>query len=162
MILNYNFNVRRFIEQQLPPKWRQTRYIAMLYSWLKPVETLLGKFLLRNTDLDYRNKYSSQQKSLTILLNNLFDNTDRRIRVQTISDSNPNSFIYFNSEGEPAEYDYFYSEGEPAEYDYFYSESIAAGGIVYVPLALQSNEEQIKAWVRFYIFSGINFKIVYE
>ncbi|KAB2918675.1 MAG: hypothetical protein F9K23_00630 [Bacteroidetes bacterium] len=158
----YLWNIRDWIERVLPYFLRDAKNIAWLYVLLNPVETLHGFFLSTAGELDYKLKYNSQQKVLAALLNNVFDDTLRRIYIVTNSDGSPVYYLYKIVEGEPPLYVYKTSESASPRYVYTIPEQIVSGQFtVYVPAALSVSESLIIARVNYYKLAGTTFTIKY-
>lgn len=109
-----------------------------------------------------RVRYNSQQKSLTALLNKLFDTSLKRIYLVTSSDII--EVIYGKYGGEMIDTIYGKREGESAAAIYGHRapefENVF-DGYVYVPDGLQDRESEIKAWVNYNLFLGQSYKIIY-
>ncbi len=158
----YLWNIKDWIERILPYFLRNAVSVAWLYVLIKPVETLHGLFLTVAAELDYKLKYTSQQKVLAALLNNVFDDTLRRIYIITNSDGSPVYYIYKIVEGEPPLYVYKTTESASPRYVYTIPEQTASGQFtVYVPTALSASESLIIARVNYYKLAGTSFTIKY-
>ncbi len=161
--MTYIFDIDKFVNDVLPPVWRNDFTRSWLKALLIPFLTLYNEFVATSIALDFRIKYSSQQKVLASLLNKLFDPSQNRIRVQTDSDELIDVVTYYESEGEPPIFTYYESEGKPPLYTYYGTEYDTNGGFtVYVPVSLAGNEAAIRAWVNYYKYASTKFKIVYE
>ena len=163
MISDYAWNIENWIPKRLPLKRRTAITIAWLKACLSGVQSLAYQFNVKCQEWDFRVKYNSQQKVLASLLNKLFDPTSKRIRVETISDLTHPVVLYFDSEIPEASDIYFDSETDPEDDILtFISEDAAQKDFrVFVPTALSSSEEQIKAWIRRYILADKQYEIIY-
>lgn len=160
--MNYNWDIRAWIERTLPYFLRSTALVAWLYVLLKPLETLHGYFIITANDIDTKLRYNSQQKVFAAVLNNLFDNSARRIYVTTDSDYNPTAVVFSESESNATMV--VFSESEPDATAIIYSDlEVEKAGYftVHVPTSLSSKEAEISQWVKYYKLAGTEFTIKY-
>jgi hypothetical protein len=162
--MKYSWNIRLWIEKTLPWFMAMPTRIAWLYVLLKPLENIHARFTSLNTDLDLKVKYSSQQLLFAAVLNKIFDNGLKRIRVQTDSDSLPVIYVKFKAEDVvPQLYSYLKSEAKPVKYIYNKSEyDNTAGFTVYVPNSLSGIEPRIRGWIDYYKLAEKTYTIIYE
>lgn len=158
-MLNFNFNISSWINKILPLQRKTTVNISWLNALLTPLKTAQTDLETLYADLDFKVKFTAQQRVLASLLNKLFDPTDKRIRIATISDLLPEVLVYFDNESPDGHLLYFDSESADGPFINFDSEENEYDFIVYVPTALTADEEKIKAWVRLY--SSKPFQIIY-
>lgn len=160
--MSYTWNIRSYIERNLPIKRRQEKFIAWLYSLLSPLEYLAGDYFVLKRNIDFKTKYNSQQKVLESLLNQLFDSTLNRITVDTYSDAYAPQFMYYKTEGTNPKFQYFRTESVPADYIRFRAESVNLRLFnVNVPSALSTEEVAIKSWLDTLKLAGTRYEIVY-
>jgi hypothetical protein len=78
----YNINWRRLAIWFLPIPMRKQITIDWLQSWLQPIKTLWADFLLFRDQAIYKVAHTSQVCYMEAGLNDLFDNTLRRIAIK--------------------------------------------------------------------------------
>jgi hypothetical protein len=157
--MNYDWDIRDWVERNLRSFFRRAFAIAWFYALLKPLEDMHAEFKSQSDEIDFNTKYSSQQIVLAHLLNDLYDPTNRLIRVETVSDGKIQPVFYQPSENKPV---YFYqpSEGNPV---YFWQPEEIYDGInfrVMVPTALSADVPKITARVRMYALAGMRWEVV--
>lgn len=158
-MLNFNWNIENWINKMLPLERKTPINMSWIKALLSPLQTLQDLFAAKCTDLDFKVKYSAQQKVLGGMLNKLFDPTDKRIYIETISDLVPDVLIDFDDESTDApllDFDDESSDGVLLDFD---DEEGDYDFNVYVPAALAGDEDKIKSWVRLY--SSKRFQIIY-
>jgi hypothetical protein len=160
--LRYGFNISNWIFRNLPFKRRTEASHKWIESLLAPLQELVDDFKAVSDDLDNKVKFSGQQKSLAFLLNNLFDNTDRRIRVETVSDIKPPVVMWHDSELDEGAILWHDSESSAAPIIWHDSEQTPYNYRVIVPASLSGDAVQITAWVNRYNIATKTFIIIYE
>ena len=97
----YNLNFWKYIRTLLPFQLRGDM-TELLFAWLRPIRTLHSKFLnFRNAEAKALS-YNAQYPALQRMLNDRFDKTQRRIRVQEGSSTVNGPFVYPNADNRPA------------------------------------------------------------
>ncbi len=160
--MNYNYNISTWITRNLPQLRKVTSIQVWLSVLLTPLQTLANDFKAVSDDLDNKVKYSGQQKLLAHILNNLFDNSLRRIRIETVSDRYPAVVLWFDSElpeGPIIAHDFESYTGPLLVHD---AELSPFNYRVIVPVSLSASETQIIAWVNRYNTATKTFIIQYE
>ena len=160
--MNYSWNIFNWLNRYLVNFQAKSVQLAWLRSLLKPVQELHDKFIQFNTNINQITKYNSQQKVFAALLNKIFDNDLKRIRIVTSSEFKPRTYIFYKSEAKPLVKIYYKSEDMPR---FIYSKSeilINSTFIVYAPQSIDVNESRLKAFVNLYKLANTNYTIVYE
>jgi len=163
MIKDFNWDIRDWIERTIWRKWRQTAFVAWVYSLLKPLETL--SLDLKAKSLHYRRiiQHNSQQMVLSGILNEVFDSVSQRIRVETVADQEIRLYIRKLSEGIPPKvFIRLNSEVFDKVYIRYANETSGGAFIVYVPSSLMAKEDEIKAWVDYFKLADKQYTIIYE
>src|SRR3989337_2848328 len=124
--MNYDWDIRDWVERNLRSFFRRAFWIAWFYALLKPVEDLHVLFKAWSDETDFNTKYSSQQIVLAHLLNDLYDPTNRLIRVETVSDGKDKVKLWYKAESQPPTYTYFAAEAEPPAH-IWYEDEIYSG-----------------------------------
>jgi len=158
--MNYDWDIRDWVERNLRSFFRRAFWIAWFYALLKPVEDLHALFKAWSDETDFNTKYSSQQIVLAHLLNDLYDPTNRLIRVETVSDGKVVPFIKQPAEILPQVYVYQPSEATPL---YIWQWTELYDGVnfrVMVPTALSADVPKITARVRMYALAGMKWEVV--
>ena len=112
--------------------------------------------------VNLRVRYNSQQKSLTALLNKVFDASLKRIYLVTSSDIIEH--LYGKHSGEMVVTIYGKKGGESGAAIYGHRApefNNVFDGYVYVPYDLVEQEAEIKSWVNYNLFLGQSYKIIY-
>lgn len=122
--MNYTWNFRLFVEVYLSFVMRQSRNVALLYSLLKPAETIFTTFNTFRGKTNNTLLYNGQTASLQHALNNLYDATLRRIIVVTDGDRLTDRFTYNRSETGPLWTTHNRGEDEVPIYSYNRGEDI--------------------------------------
>lgn len=161
--MKYTWNIRFWVERILPSFLRKPIQIAWIYSLLKPLDDLNQDFLDKVLFLDRKSKFNSQQMKFAHVLNDVFDSSSRRIRVETVSKSVQATYIFLSSENETPEYVFLASEGQTPLYLRTKQElDELKGFVVYVPSSLSSEEARLKSWINYYKLADKTYKIIYE
>jgi hypothetical protein len=102
--IDYNALVKLLIPKQL----RNTKMVSWLTALINPVQYIYNAFMAQRYDNLYILNHSSQVIYLQAVLNDMFDNTLRRIQVTDPQYKDP-LYIYTNSEIKPV---YLYTDSE--------------------------------------------------
>lgn len=156
---NYTFDVNKMIRWLMPYFLLQPIHYAWLQTLLVTVKNRYADFLAYR-DLQLRNAtVDSTVIRFTKGLRDEFE--DDTIYILHPEDFLDQSFIYLASEGATIEYDYLASEDHsPVDYDYTEAEySLNWDFIVRIPVALAGSIDAIRAYVKKYAFSGLNYTI---
>lgn len=154
----YQIDWNKLIEHTLPYLLRKVKQVAWLYTLIKPVRWLHDEFLAYRTQTRIDLLYTSQVIYLEKLLNDRFDETQRRIYIDDVERTTV--YIGRNSDPDPLyvgkkdELPYVYvgrSEDYESEHDYR----------INVPDALPVNEVLIRALVDRYNQAGKAYYIRY-
>lgn len=120
--MNYQINWSRFIDGLLIISYRKKTVKAWINALLKPIKTHHNNFLTFRTNAIYKVQHNSQITSIEDVLNDLFDNSLRRIRIQNVMFREA---VYFYEPLENREV-WFY-EPEDNQPVYFYEEEDFSG-----------------------------------
>jgi hypothetical protein len=139
-----------------PPVIAKGSHLEWLRALLSPLTTLNGIFTDYRAELIKRLRYNGQVIILENLLNDLFDDTDRLIYIDTVNDRLSGVYVYQPSEdvaefiSQPGEAPpvYIFQANEPMNVGYDF--------IVWVPDGILDSEQQqrIKAVVYKYKLAG--------
>ena len=161
----YTWNILAWVRKYGPVNVFHSEVIDLLSALLQPVVTLYDAFIVFSEEIDRKSKYSSQQGVLRSLLNDLFDVTERRIRIVTLSDAIDEIYINYKAETLDEEV-YIFKKTEVAEDDTFVFTKEELKGIngfeVYVPSSLQSKEGELRSWIEYYRLADKEYNIIYE
>ena len=163
------YNIEKLSRNFFPWFWQNDTNLAF-------IDVLMGSLAATNTNLfNFENEsheiagYSIQRLSLEISLNNQFDNSDRRIRVEN-GDIGGNEFIFNEVETpDAALIIYIFNESEtptsPAEDAVFYNSTETAttantGFTVFIPAELLSLQNEIEAWVNRVLVFGTEYQVI--
>lgn len=98
-------NWSRVIQAQLPQWMRRPKHISWLMALIAPVRALSGEFFQYRTRTLYDLSITPQTIYLERMLNDKYDNTERRIWIETIDD-NTQLYLYNREELRPPMYIY--------------------------------------------------------
>ena len=118
--MKYDVNILALVRQYTPVVLRKAKLIALLDSMTHPLRWLQSKFATYRESVTYRLSITSQVCYLQKLLNDRYDNTDRRIYI---SDGNQVSetYIYLPAEDIPV---YIYSVNEQQPHHIYLEDEI--------------------------------------
>lgn len=160
--MSYKLTVENVLRQAVNKVQVYGNSIDWVKALLLPGVTLNTSFVSEVERLRTRNQYSSQVMSLTARLNNLFDDTQRRIYIETI----PPLFVQFVYKEESTNKTFAYSQSNARQFITYADatlKDLAALGInfvVYVPpTILAANVDLIKSEVGFYALAGKNWVV---
>lgn len=159
----YDINWDLLVKRMLPTSKRSTWHLEWLDSVLNGVIVLYNDFQTFKSSTLTELSYNSQKLLFEKALNDNFDATEKRIYIDNSADDLEDSFCYAISEGEEDAYCYKLTE-EPfsGRYTYRIFEYVnPLDFTVFVPLALTSLTENIKALVNFYKLAGKRYIIEY-
>jgi hypothetical protein len=157
----FKIDIAKNVTRLAPPAWRRSFLLAWLEALLKPVATLNQEFITWVAAKRIELTYNGQTIHLERMLNDLYDNTLRRIKIEHSMDTR--EFDYLISEGQPQDFDYLISEAAPARYDKYQNERVVVfidGFRVRFPNALANKESQIIGRVLRYKTAGIKYEIL--
>ena len=102
-MINYDFDVNKILQQYLPIVLRKPKMLAWLHSLFATIDSLKSFFLSFVGEARKEVMQNGQVIRLENLLNNLFDNVLRRIRITDTSNaafvlSNANTIIVSDSQ----------------------------------------------------------------
>jgi len=153
--VDYNALVKLLIPTQL----RNAKMVSWLTVLINPVQYVYNAFMEQRYDNLYILNHSSQVVYLQAVLNDMFDNTLKRIRVTDPVYKDP-LYIYREAGGKPV-YIYRNSENLP---QYLYTDAETVAGydfIVQVPAIVTYDPVYMKALIdRFRLPSKYNYSIV--
>lgn len=162
MIPQYAIDKVTYVRRLITPDQRgnkHRRWLVALTAGVWYVKDLLVTFV---ADSRTTLKVSGQTASLEWHLNNLFDNTERRITIRNNdTDDDPH---WFQSEAQPNPFYSFQSESPTPAYNEFQGESILAFGAdfeVRGPSSLSGSDDQIIAIVNQFRMGGTSFITAY-
>ena len=143
----YNINWRTFIILNLPVLLRQLKFIKLLEVFFKPIMWLHIEFLAFRTQALYKVNHNSQICFLQAVLNDSFDNIQRRIIIRNAVLREP-LWFYEPEENKPVLF-YEPSDNKPV---YFREESEFIGDgadfLVLVPIDLKpTNTQELNALI---------------
>lgn len=163
MIPNYVIDTVTYVRRLMTPEQRgniHRRWLVALMAGFSSINALLVTFVVNSrTTL----RMSGQTASLEWRLNNIFDNTLRRITIRNNdTDDSPH---WFQSEEQPNPFYSFTSEAPTPAYNEFQGESLLAFGAdfeVRSPTSLSGSDDQIIAIVNQFRMGGTSFITTYS
>lgn len=150
------------IKRILPTTKRNAWHIDWLMSMTKGLQTLYTSFLAYREESLKQLSYNSQTLIFNKLLNDVCDNTLRRIYIDNTFDNKIRTHLFDKTENESIIYLYDKSEGKEPTYLYDTSEiGEDTDFIVFVPTELTNKEAQVRALVNKYKLSSTQYTIEY-
>ena len=155
-IIDYN----KFAIERIPEDMRVPEVIQYVLCLLVPVVWLYDRFILFRNYITYALTITPQVVYMEMMLNNRYDTSLRRIYIRDGIDYDP-IYIYTRAEAKP---EYFYVRGEagkPKKYLYTRGESgsLTYDFIVFVPVVVIFNFEEMKSLIETYKLAGKYFLI---
>ena len=151
----FELNLRRLVILLLPTFLRKARLVAWLQILIAPLEHLQYSFnQKRNSDL-VTLTHNGQKCYLRKILNDSFDQTLRRIRIEDMTHFNA-VYIYTEAENQPVylEEKYLYTSGEMQVSGVNFS--------VRIPNTLRARNVEIKAIIEAYKIASKRYIMIYE
>lgn len=141
-----------------PKRMRKPKMLAFLNGLAHPFIQTHQDFLRYAGSKRYHLKITSQVCYLQQLLNSRYDRTLRRIYIDDLQDKPP-VFIYKRAEDKP-QYLFKRIEGRPKfMYTRMEGDLTRDFFVVYVPISLIFNMEEMASLIRVYKLAGTKFKI---
>lgn len=153
-------NLFDYIKGAIPPFWRKSRLIAWIKALISPVQTLTDDFVQFKADKKYDVSFNGQVIYLEHLLNDRFDDTQRRIYITDSTTQIIAPFVYNKVEQKEI---YIYNKSESTPFFLFGKNEYLTGTdfIVHVPTALLTPSVEIilVALVKRYKIAGKRFEV---
>lgn len=167
--MNFNWNIDTWANNETPAEKRFDPLLSVQKVILKPVKYLYALFLPYRAEMLKKLRYNSQQIVLENLLNDMFDNTLRRIRVYTTYDVIKPPYVYNKAENQPL---YVHNQTEydaDATLPVYYAYNVPELGILYdfvvecAAGSLTANQEvRLKAVVNYYRLASKRPLFIYD
>lgn len=156
----YNVDFDRLVRLNLPEWKRKPIMLGFIYTLIKGCKDIHVQLMsLRNNTSRFLN-FNGQTIYLEHILNEEFDPNGWGVYIDNVIDRSF-TFIYNKSEGRDPFYIYNKSEGKPPRYIYNKIEYLSTVDfIVYVPLAVVFDIDQMTALVNKYRYASRTFQII--
>lgn len=154
----YDIDYRKLVRWMTPHALRQAAMLSWVYGITSAVVTVYQLFLRYRTAKLYQLSITPQVCYLEKMLNDRFDNTERRIYIDDGITYDP-PYLYLDSEEKPI---WLYTSGEPVLFIYTDGETVGTSSddfVVYVPGVLSFNNDEMKALLNAYKLAGKRYKI---
>lgn len=150
-------NFYRLAALLLPVNLRKPRILSIVKALMTPLYTVQRFFLLYREEVIYKINHNGQVCYLRGVLNDTFDNSERRIRIE---DPYRNDFLILYQRPEMKQIDL--GRELISRRDSVSAEQLDF--VVKVPLTLKSvdNESRMRAVINFYKLAGKQYRIDYE
>lgn len=150
-------NFYRLAALLLPVNLRKPRILSIVKALMTPLYTVQRFFLLYREEVIYKINHNGQVCCLRGVLNDTFDNSERRIRIE---DPYRNDFLILYQRPEMKQIDL--GRELVSRRDSVSAEQLDF--VVKVPLTLKSvdNESRMRAVINFYKLAGKQYRIDYE
>lgn len=161
----YSMDINKLIKLLKPSVLQKPRHYAWLKSLLSPLAETHENFKDFRLEFNRKLRYNGQVIVLENLLNNLFNNTDRGILVQTNPSGLSQIYLFNKEENQTPNYIYQKAEGKPI---YVFQKDENLQQIwdfeVIVPdgILTLEQERQIKAITNKYKLDGKRPRFIYQ
>lgn len=154
----YNVNWYRLVNMLVLPAVKKPMVLAFINSGIAPIRTNYDTFLTFKKDAEYRINHNGQVCFLQKLLNDKFDNSLRRIKVQNVP---PKQRLWFyNTEDSKPIFFYNQSDNHPVfiynSNDYYNQFDFE----VLIPESLNGYRNQMLAQINYYKLESKNYQII--
>lgn len=164
--MNYNkiFNVdfRKLAVLLTPIFWRKAGFIAFVHSFIEPTKVLNDEFKNFRKKSIYKIVHNGQVMLLEKVLNDTFDNEQRRIYITDSLSVDP-LYIYTAPEDRPvylgSEYLYRFSEFTDGGIDFYVIFPLEMKPVI--AFDLLNFENRIKALINYYKLASKRYKILW-
>lgn len=163
---NYNWDIDDTIIMLMPSFLRKPRHFAWLKAILNPIKNLYAGFLVYRDEQIYEAYLTGQTIQLERLLNDLFDNSLRRIYI--VHSLDLDIILFLDEEAQPLEDVVLYldSEAEPLEDLTLYRDLEDAGALpqdfrVIAPATLTSQQTEFEKRIDKYKLVQKTYDIVF-
>jgi hypothetical protein len=163
--IRYRVHFDYLVELLLPSLLRRPRLRAWLLSLLAPLRQLYLTFLLYAEATRIELTYSSITIILEGALNDQFDPSLRRIRIDNSDTELQPLYFNFLSEQQPEKYILFVAESPPWTYAYLYKEFTSQVDFtVHVPLVLRTPQraDQLQARIRRFKLAMRHHQLIFD
>lgn len=160
-MFNYNIDWNNVIKILVPPVYRQTIHLDWLKALTAPIRSLYSSFVSYKDDKMYFSSITFQQIAIEKLLNDLYDNTHRRIYLEDVTQIT-NTYIANKALGYPPVYVYNSAVSHDELWVYNKNTTLTQlDFLVKVPAMLMGtiNLNQMKAYIDDYAFAGKRYEI---
>lgn len=159
----FGFNVRRFIPLVLPTALRRKTLLGVLWSLLKPLQSLAAAFYNRRASNTLLARYDSGKGNIERLLNILFDGEERRIYIVNGDDSVAYADTYLFDDGTPYRSDAAYVSSTAEEpTSYLMAEQPQKAFTIVVPAELADSVDAVSEQAAMYVLPGTSFTTVVD
>lgn len=158
----YTLSFNKFGVHMLPMDLRKPKMVAWVNSMLKPVANLHTNFINYRRKTVYKIDHTSQVFSLEKVLNDAFDQSERRIYIV---DGVYRSALYFYNPEENAPIHFYNAEEDQNQYFYNPEElqNLDVDFVVVLPQSFDRDKElRIRALVDFYRLPDKTYEFTYE
>lgn len=153
----YNINWFRLVKMLVLPAVNKPTLLAFINAALAPLRTNYDTFLSFKEDAEYRVKHNGQICYLQKMLNDKFDNSLRRIKVQNVKPKE-RLWFYYEQDDKPV---FFYNEEDHPVFFYnpedYYNEFDFE---VLIPTVLADKINQISVQINYYKIYSKNYQII--
>lgn len=154
----FDFNIKLFTKRNLPTRKRGESHIDLLSVLLFGIKTVFNDFTSFRTATLKEMSYNSQTIILEKALNDIHDNSLRRIFIDNTFDNKVQVRIFQRSEDNPL-FVFQRSENKPVTLFNRSEFDVDFDFVVFVAVALSDIQDQIASTTSFYKISSTRFKI---
>lgn len=151
----FSWNIRAWSELVYPPLLKKARQLAYVKVLLAPLQTTFDSFAAYRVATLKKMRYNGQTIILENLLNDMFDSTDRGIRIITTYDISLPNYIFLSTESNPL-YVFKSTENQPLYVANSFEYGVNYDFIVRVPLGILTADQEVrlKAITTYYKLAG--------
>jgi len=154
---DYDLDITALAISSMPPEFQKEPLLSYVRAALKPLERIKSEFLALVDRSRYRLNLSGRVIDLEHYLNDLFDETARRIYIEDSQVALP-PIMYTKAEGIPIELRTITEGGGLT----FYSQDdfdVLVDFIIWVPTSILTREDEIRAYANHYVSAGRRYVI---
>jgi hypothetical protein len=151
----YRIYLPNFIRMLFPGRWQKARLMAWLNAIIAPIKRMNADFDTARDEVLYKLAHGPQVVHIEAVLNDRWDNIDRRIKVEDGAGFEPLP-IYRDAETKTPPYIYKEAEGKPNPYIYQEMEidGVSIDFVIKIPVAIVFDMDELKALVDTYRLAG--------
>lgn len=155
----YIVNWRKLMAWLIPVPLRKAKVVALMFAVVAPINWLYNRFIGYKTDVAYRLSITPQAVYLQKMLNDRYDITLRRIRINPAVQYNPTP-LYLVNENKPTP---LYTNAEAVPLVLFTTAETTAytvDFVVVVPVQVPFNLDEMTGLINLFKLESKNFKII--
>lgn len=161
----FSFDKSKLIKRLTPPRWRTQFNLSWYETLLTGIDYSMDNFTTTRDSANRLLSYNGQTIYLELMLNDFFDSSLRRIKIE--HEESEAVYLYLESESQPLFSLYMESE-TGGTVQYLYTEGEISSQIldfdfkVIAPISLSGSTNQIRANIDKYRLAGTTYTIIFS